>query len=127
MAKQISWLYLFVCPVLSIVPSVGAALNNHQEDQAAVVEVKIVAERFQFKPSRITVKTGAILVLRLSSRDVVHGFGIPAAEIDVKIPAKGDGEVIVKMAMHENGEYDFECTRKCGAGHLAMRGVIIVE
>lgn len=89
--------------------------------------VAIVAERFAFSPSRITVKQGELIEFIISSDDTDHGFRIPAAGIDVAIPQQGKGEVRVVFLAKEKGNFVFECSRPCGAGHNLMRGTITVK
>lgn len=89
--------------------------------------VLISAERFSFSPSRIAVKQGELVELVISSDDTDHGFRVPAAGIDAAIPQQGKGEVRVRFIAGVKGEYVFECSRPCGAGHNLMRGVIVVE
>lgn len=89
--------------------------------------ISIVAERFAFSPSKIRVRQGAVVELVITSDDTDHGFRIPRAGIDVTIPQQGKGEVRVRFVAREKGEYVFECSRPCGAGHNLMRGRIVVE
>ena len=89
--------------------------------------ITIVAERFTFSPSRITVKQGETVELVLSSDDTDHGFRIPEAKIDVALPQQGKGEVRVRVVLNKKGRYVFECSRPCGAGHNLMRGEIVVK
>ena len=89
--------------------------------------ISITAERFTFSPSKIRVKKGSIVELVITSDDTDHGFRISRANIDVAIPQRGKGEVRVKFVATEKGEYVFECSRACGAGHNLMRGRIVVE
>ena len=114
-----------------------AALSYGQEGPAKpgdkngkdreIQKVNIVAERFNFTPSRIKVKEGTLLEITLTSDDTFHGFRIPSANINQIIPARGRGNVKVVFDAKEKGTYAFECSRPCGAGHTMMRGVIIVE
>ena len=90
-------------------------------------KVKIVAERFSFTPSTIRVAQGTLLELELSSDDTFHGFRLPKANINVTIPARRRDSIKVLFDARKPGEYPFECSRPCGAGHTLMRGVIIVE
>jgi cytochrome c oxidase subunit II len=92
-----------------------------------VQKVNVVAERFNFTPSQIKVKEGALLEITLTSDDTFHGFRVPSANINQIIPARGRGSVKVIFDAKEKGTYPFECSRPCGAGHTMMRGVIIVE
>jgi cytochrome c oxidase subunit 2 len=89
--------------------------------------VEVSAERFLFTPSQITIEAGTLLEIRLTSDDTGHGFRIVGpGDINVGIPKRGRGEAIVRFEATEPGEYRFECSRVCGAGHNYMAGVIRV-
>lgn len=88
--------------------------------------VEVVAERFAFAPAEITVAAGEVVQIRLRSEDTDHGFRIVGAGIDVAIPKRNRGLASVVFGPREPGEYRFECSRVCGAGHSYMRGVIRV-
>jgi cytochrome c oxidase subunit II len=89
--------------------------------------VNILAERFTYNPSKITVKQGQLIEFVLTSDDTDHGFRIPAAGIDVAIPQQGMGEVRVRFLARQKGTFAFECSRACGAGHHLMRGTLVVR
>ena len=89
--------------------------------------VVIVAERFLYSPSRITIRQGELVEFILTSEDTGHGFRIPSAGVDLTIPAQNRAEAKVRFLARVKGEYGFECSRACGAGHNLMRGTIIVE
>lgn len=89
--------------------------------------VNILAERFSFAPSKITIKQGQQIEFVVTSDDTDHGFRIPAANVNAPIPQSGKGELRVRFVGHEKGTYVFECSRPCGAGHNMMRGTIVVE
>ena len=89
--------------------------------------ISIVAERFTFNPSKITVKQGELIEFVLTSDDTDHGFRIPSAGIDVAIPQSSKGEARVRFIAKEKGTFVFECSRPCGAGHNLMRGTITVK
>ena len=89
--------------------------------------VSILAERFTYNPSRITVKQGELVEFVLTSDDTDHGFKISAAGIDVAIPQQGMGEARVRFVAKEKGTFGFECSRACGAGHHLMRGTLVVR
>jgi cytochrome c oxidase subunit 2 len=87
----------------------------------------IVAERFVFSPSEVVVVEGTLVELRLTSEDTAHGFRLVGpGDIDVEIPKRGRGDVRVMFEASRPGEYRFECSRICGAGHDFMRGTIRV-
>jgi cytochrome c oxidase subunit 2 len=90
--------------------------------------VHVVAERFSFTPSHISVAAGTVIEIRLTSEDTAHGFRIAGPRgVDVTIPKRGRGEMVVTFEATEAGDYVFECSRMCGAGHSFMRGRIRVR
>jgi cytochrome c oxidase subunit 2 len=91
-----------------------------------VRRVAIVAERFDFSPSRITVPRGTTLELEVTSEDTLHGFRIQGSDVNVAVPKRGRGSVRVTFHAGTPGRYTFECSRMCGAGHNFMRGEIRV-
>ncbi len=92
-----------------------------------VMEIQITAKRFQFTPSKIEVKQGTRLVLKISSLDGRHGFNIIGTPINVVIPGQGQDEVTVVFNADQAGEYRFKCSKVCGIGHNDMNGVIVVR
>jgi cytochrome c oxidase subunit 2 len=112
---------LLVCLLLSGVAAPEAVKTKPDRT------VYVVAERFSFSPSKIKVKQGADVEFVISSEDTGHGFHIPAAGINAAIPQQGKGELRVRFIAREKGDFIFECSRPCGAGHNIMRGRIVVE
>lgn len=98
-----------------------------QDPPAARRVVRMSAERFLFTPSEITVEEGTVLEIRLTSDDTDHGFRIIGSTIDVSIPKRNRGEAIAVFAAAKPGDYTFECSHMCGAGHGFMRGRIRVK
>ena len=114
--------------VLSILAAaLLAAPSQEAPAPATVQQIYVTAERFSYTPSRIRVKKGTIVEIIAESEDTSHGFHIPTAGIEGIIPARGKGEMRLRFEAVESGDYIFECSRACGAGHNSMRGVIIVE
>ena len=56
----------------------------------------------------------------------MHGFRIVGANVNIVIPKRRQGEVVVLFDAEKVGRYRFECSRLCGAGHNFMRGEILV-
>lgn len=114
---------------LWIVLIAACGLSQAQDDSRRKPDrvVSIVAERFAFNPSKVTLKQGELVEFALTSDDTDHGFRIPSAGIDVAIPPQGQGEVRVRFIAKEKGKFAFECSRPCGAGHNLMRGTIEVK
>ncbi len=91
------------------------------------MEIQVTAQRFQFTPSRIEVKQGTRLILKIASLDGRHGFNIIGTPINVVIPGKDNKEVTVVFKADKPGEYRFKCSKVCGTGHNEMNGVIVVR
>ena len=89
--------------------------------------VRMLAERFSFTPSEIRVARGTTLELRIRSDDTMHGFRIVGRNVNLMVPKRRQGEVVVVFEAAKVGRYEFECSRLCGAGHNFMRGAIVVE
>ena len=89
--------------------------------------IRITAERFAFAPSHLTVKRGTIVELRLTSEDTNHGFHIVGSEFNTIIPKRGRGDGTLIFRADSVGRYTFECSKMCGAGHMLMRGTLVVE
>jgi cytochrome c oxidase subunit 2 len=103
-----------------------AAAQSHAQ-APAVRTVQVTAERFSFTPSEVSIAVGDEVDFRLKSEDTAHGFRILGQPIDVAIPKRGRGEIVVRFAPPRAGTYIFECSRMCGAGHSFMRGTINVK
>ena len=113
----------FLGLVLLLAPAVAQEQTVRKPDRV----ISIVAERFTFNPSKITMKQGELIEFVLTSDDTDHGFRIPSAGIEVAIPQSSKGEARVRFIAKEQGTFTFECSRPCGAGHNLMRGTITVK
>jgi heme/copper-type cytochrome/quinol oxidase subunit 2 len=102
-------------------------LDANRDKERKVQKVNVVAERFNFTPSKIKVQQGTLLEITLTSDDTFHGFRIASMQINQVIPARGRGSVKVLFDAKQKGSFAFECSRPCGAGHTMMRGVIVVD
>ena len=112
--------------VLLLVLVSATALGGQTAAEPRVIHV--AAERFTFTPSDITVDEGSVVELRLTSDDTDHGFRVHGlGDPNVLIPKRGRGDVRVTIDAKAPGDYPFECSHVCGAGHGFMRGVIRVK
>ena len=70
------------------------------------------------------VPAGQPVIVQLTSRDMVHSFGVPAMRVkqDV-IPGM---MIPVWFTPTLEGTYDIACSQLCGLGHYRMRGLITV-
>jgi cytochrome c oxidase subunit II len=89
--------------------------------------IRVSAERFAYTPSEITVDKGTVIEFHLTSEDTDHGFRIIGTEVDVQIPKRRRGETVVKFTADTAGRFIIECSRPCGAGHTAMRAMLVVK
>ncbi len=96
-----------------------------QASQGATKEFDIVAKKWEFSPSTITVSEGDTVILKIESVDVEHGFAIPTFGVSESLsPGK---EVTVQFVADQKGTYSFFCNVYCGSGHSDMSGTLIVE
>ena len=65
------------------------------------------------------------VVIQLSSKDVIHSFGVPAMR--VKADATPGLLSPVWFTPTLAGRFDIACSQLCGLGHFRMRGTVIVE
>jgi cytochrome c oxidase subunit II len=113
---------------LSLLLVIVSASVGQSQPAAQPRVIHVAAERFAFTPSEITVDEGAVVELRLTSDDTDHGFRVHGlGDPNVTIPKRGRGDVRVTIDAKEPGNYPFECSHVCGAGHGFMRGVIRVK
>ncbi len=90
-----------------------------------IKEFNMVAKKFTFEPSTITVKKGDTVRINLNSADVDHGIGIKDFNVNLKV---GKGETkSVEFVADKAGTFTFRCNTFCGEGHSEMEGTLIVE
>ena len=65
------------------------------------------------------------VVVQLSSKDVIHSFGVPAMR--VKQDAIPGVLAPVWFTPTREGTFDIACSQLCGLAHFRMRGVVTVE
>ena len=113
---------MLVAVGLTLAAGAGSRWVGAQEREV----VEILAERFTFTPSEITVTVGTTIELRVRSDDTMHGFRIVGRNVNVAVPKRRQGEAVVVFEATEVGRFRFECSRLCGAAHNFMRGEIVV-
>ena len=82
------------------------------------VTVRIIAEQYDFVPRCVQVPAGTAVTFRLTSADVVHGFLLPATNVNTMVVPGFVAEVRTRFA--RQGEYAMPCHEFCGLGHHAM-------
>ncbi len=89
------------------------------------VRIQVKMKKYTFDPPVIRVKQGDVVELEVSTRDVQHGFAIPA--LDIREPVPRGHTVTVRFRAENRGEYKIQCSILCGPGHDEMQGTLIVE
>lgn len=65
------------------------------------------------------------VIIRLTSRDVLHSFFVPVLRL--KQDAIPGTSLRVWFEATQVGEYEIACAELCGLGHYRMRGLLTVE
>jgi cytochrome c oxidase subunit 2 len=86
--------------------------------------VKVTAKKFEYSPSRITVKKGVPVSLELTSEDTKHGFNLP--DFKVRADVKPGAVTRVTFTPDKTGSFPFACDVFCGSGHEDMSGTLEV-
>jgi len=88
-------------------------------------DVVLTGQIWTFLPAEIRIPAGSTVTFTATSRDVVHGFMIPGANVNVMLLP---GEVARVTARFDRpGEYPMICHEYCGIAHHTMAGKVIVE
>ncbi|GIX47216.1 MAG: cytochrome c oxidase subunit II [Candidatus Tectimicrobiota bacterium] len=87
-------------------------------------EVVMVAGIWVFTPNVITVPEGSEVTFIATSRDVIHGFFLPHADVNVMLLPGRVARVTARFP--KAGEYPFVCHEYCGIAHHTMAGKVIV-
>ena len=104
--------------IVALIATIACArLMSHAQEPPRRVEV--VAKRFEFTPSEITLKKGEPVTLVLTSKDVQHGLKLDAFN-QVVIAKKGESSQ-VEFTPNEAGTFVAQCASFCGAGHGSMK------
>jgi cytochrome c oxidase subunit 2 len=86
--------------------------STHGQDDVVVV-------------NQLHVPVGRPVVIQLSSKDVIHSFGVPAMR--VKQDAIPGVLAPVWFTPTVTGRYEIACSQLCGLAHFRMRGIVTVE
>ena len=86
--------------------------------------ITIVAERYEYSPAKVVLKKGEPVILRLVSRDRLHGFNVKA--LNVRADVMPGEEIKVRVVPDKVGSFPFKCDLFCGSGHGDMGGIIVV-
>jgi cytochrome c oxidase subunit II len=82
------------------------------------VTVRIVAEQYAFVPDCSKVPVDTPVKFRLTSADVIHGFLLPATNVNTMVVPGFIAEV--RTSFNRPGVYNMPCHEFCGSGHHGM-------
>ena len=88
------------------------------------VTARIVAEQYAFVPDCIKVPADTPVKFRLTSTDVVHGFLLPATNVNTMVVPGFVAEV--RTIFPRPGVYNMPCHEFCGSGHHGMWAKVTV-
>lgn len=89
------------------------------------VVVPVVAQMFAFVPDPIEVPAHLPVTFRITSGDVIHGFGIAGTNANAMAIPGYVSQFTVTFSVR--GEYTIACNEYCGLMHHAMVGKLIVK
>ena len=75
--------------------------------------------------NQLTLPVNRPILVRLSTRDVIHSFGLP--EMLVKLDAVPGFDTPVWFIPSRIGDYEIACSQLCGLGHFRMRGFLNIK
>ena len=99
--------------------------TSTESQEESVVNINMVAKKWEFIPSEIKVKKGDKIKLTIYSEDVAHGIILP--EFDVNLQFQPGETREVEFIADKVGIFTFSCNVFCGEGHGGMVGRLIVE
>ncbi len=100
--------------------------SAYRERDAAITVTAQVPPKGGFQPRTIRVKQGQTVRLRLTSRDVTHGFLLPDFNIRQVVISPGKFTT-VEFVADRAGSFPFYCNILCSMQHGSMNGTLIVE
>jgi len=122
---------LALAVVLLVIAGIPAAVLSYQAlarevGRDDVLVVIRTVERGGFTPSRIVVKRGQRVRLRLLADDVTHGFQLLHLGVDAGAIKTGTIKT-VEFTADRTGEFPFYCSVRCSRLHMALMGTLVVE
>ncbi len=75
----------------------------------------------------IEVSKGDLVVLRLKSSDVIHGFSLKDFGVFITDGIHPGKETLVSFRADKVGRFTFSCNAICGSNHENMQGTLVVK
>jgi cytochrome c oxidase subunit II len=106
---------ILIVALLAVVSSAW----QHSRAADSPQRIEIVAKRFEFSPSEITLKKGEPVIIVLTSKDVQHGLKFE--EFNQVVTAKKGESNQVQFTPDKAGTFTVQCATFCGSGHGSMK------
>ncbi len=90
----------------------------------ATREIILEAWKYDWSEPTITVKSGELVRITATSKDVAHGFAIP--EIGFNLAIQPGKTTVGEFIAPAPGTYSYGCSVMCGPGHHNHKGTLIV-
>ena len=97
--------------------SAGNPLGLDRNDENAKDDIVTI--------NQLTLPVDRPVLVHLSSKDVIHSFGL--FEMRVKQDAIPGMDIPVWFIPNRIGEYEIACSQLCGLGHFRMRGFVSIR
>lgn len=102
--------------------------NNTPENSSNIdseaKEFSIVARKWEFSPSTITVNKGDRVIVRITSADTAHGFALPAFRVNERL--EPSVETTIEFIADKVGTFPFFSSVFAGEGTKNMKGAVTV-
>ncbi|MCU1322797.1 MAG: cytochrome c oxidase subunit [Acidobacteriaceae bacterium] len=105
-------------PLVLFVLIAASNLTRRTSAQATPKEIDIVARRFEYQPSELTLKKDQPVIIHFKSIDVTHGLKFEDLNISATID-KGSS-VPVSFTPTQVGDFVGHCSVFCGPDHGSM-------
>lgn len=129
---EVTWIVVPTALALVMFVQGLAGYSISRTPPPGAMEVTVVARMwqwmFEYPNQRVSpvlyLPAGKPVKLLLESKDVVHGFFVPAFRVKQDVLPSGNNHVTFTPL--ETGTYDIFCTEYCGTGHSAMNSSVVV-
>ena len=125
----------------------AVTLGEHTRTVAQTQDVQVIrmtAKKYEFSPSRVHVKSGMKVQVKITALDRDHGFkiAVPGDGADSSAPAgleftssqgndgwklKKGKETTIEFVAKTAETYEFQCSVACGIHHGRMKGELVVD
>ena len=105
--------------------AIAAALLARADAQSGPRVIPLVARRYRYEPSEITLKAGEAVVIEIRALDFVHGMNIP--DLGRRLDLMPGLVTRLELQPKEPGVIEFLCDNFCGEGHEEMHGRFVVS